>query len=54
MKAYLWSTSDGQASLTVNGRQQQRQGTKPASGKNTNCSYYSSCKVVYATTAQSL
>ena len=40
MKAYLWSTSDGNASWTVNGRQGPRQGTKPASGKIANFSYY--------------
>ena len=33
MKAYLWSTNDGNASWTVNGRQGLRQGMKPASGK---------------------
>ena len=39
MNAYLWSTYDGNASWTVNGRQGHRQGTKPASGKIANCSY---------------
>ena len=40
MKAYLWSTNDGNASWTFNGRQRPWQGTKPASGKITNCSFY--------------
>ena len=59
MKAYLWSTNDGNASWTVNGRQGPRQGTKPASGGIANCSsyssssYYSSRKNVYFTTAHS-
>ena len=39
MKAYLWSTNNGNASLTVNGHQGSRQGTKTASGKIVNCSY---------------
>ena len=33
MKAYLWSTSDGKANWTVNGRLRHRQGMKPESGK---------------------
>ena len=37
MKAYVWSTNDGNASWTVNGS---RQGTKQASGKIENCSNY--------------
>ena len=55
MKAYLWSTNEGNASWTVNGRQGSRQGTKPASGNITNCSssYYYSCKNVYFMTAHS-
>ena len=55
MKAYLWSTNDGNASWTVNGRQEPRQGTKPASGKIANCSsyYFYSRKNVYSTTAHS-
>ena len=36
MKAYLWSTSDGNASWAVNGRQRPRQGTKPVSAKIAN------------------
>ena len=39
MKAYLWSTNDGNASRTVDGCQGSWQGMKPASGKITNCSY---------------
>ena len=38
MKAYLWSTNDGNASWTVSGCQGHRQGTKPASGKIANFS----------------
>ena len=54
MKAYLWPNNDGNASWTVNGRQGPQQGTKPASGKTANCSYYSySHKIVYSTTAHS-
>ena len=58
MEAYLWSTDNGNASWTVNGRQGPRQGTKPASGKIANCSYshsyYSySRKNVCSTTAHS-
>ena len=41
MKAYLWSTNDGNTSWIVNECQGPRQGTKPASGKIANCSYYS-------------
>ena len=54
-KAYLWSTNDGNASWTVNGRQGPWQGTKPASGKIAICSYsYSySRKEVCSTTAHS-
>ena len=52
MKAYLWSSSDGKSSWTVNERQRHQQGTKPESGKIANCSYssysysrsYSSCQ----------
>ena len=51
-KAYLWSTNDGNASWTVNGRHRPRQGMKPASGKISNCSYYSR-KIVYSTIAHS-
>ena len=40
MKAFSWSTNDGNASWTVNGSQRPRQGTKPASGKIANCSSY--------------
>ena len=40
MKAYLWSTNDGNAIWTVNGRQRPRQGMKPVSGKIANCSSY--------------
>ena len=40
MKADLWATNDGNASWTVNGRQGPRQGTKSASRKIANCSYY--------------
>ena len=36
MKAYLWSTNDGNAVWTVNGRQGPRQGKKPANGKIAN------------------
>ena len=36
MKAYLWSTNDGNATWTVNGRQGPQQGAKPASGKTMN------------------
>ena len=56
MKAYLWSTNDGKATWTINGRQRSRQGTKPASGKIANFSYsysYYSRKNVYSTTAHS-
>ena len=42
----LWSTDDGNASWTVNGRHGPRQGAKLASGKIANCSSYSSFKVV--------
>ena len=43
MKAYLWSTNDGDASWNVDGLQGPQQDTKPASGKIANCSYsYSS------------
>ena len=52
MKAYLWSTKNGNASWIINQHQGPRQGTKPASGKITNCSYYS-CKNVYSITAHS-
>ena len=52
MKAYLMSTNGGNASWTVNGCQEPRQGTKPASGKIANSSSYS-CKIVYSTTAHS-
>ena len=45
MNVYLWSTNDGNASWAFNGRQEHREGTKPASGKMVNCSpsydYYS-------------
>ena len=57
MKAYLWSTNDGNASWTINGREGPWQGTKLTSGKIANCSsssyhYYSySRKIVYSTTA---
>ena len=53
MKAYVWSTNDGNASWTVNVCQGPWQGTKPASGKSTKCSYYSyyACKKGYSTTA---
>ena len=48
MKAYmyLWTTTDGKASLTFNWHQKRQQGTKPESGKIANCSYsyYYSCK----------
>ena len=49
MKAYLWSTNNGNASWTVYGGQGTRQGTKPASGKFANffpsySSYYYSRK----------
>ena len=42
MKAFLRSTTNGNASWTVNRRQGPRQGTKPASGKivNRSSSYY--------------
>ena len=40
MKAYLWSTNDGNASWTVNRHQGHWQGTKPASSKFVNCSSY--------------
>ena len=56
MKVYLLSTNDGNAGWTVNGRQGPRHGTKPASGKIMNCSYYFysySLKIVYSTTAPS-
>ena len=33
MKAYRWSTNDGNAHWTVDGRQGPRQGTKLTSGK---------------------
>ena len=36
MNAYLWSTNNGNASWTLNGRQGPRQGKKPASGKIAN------------------
>ena len=36
MKAYLWSTNDGNDSWTINGSQGPRQGTKSASGKIAN------------------
>ena len=52
MKAYLWSTNDGNASWTVNGRQGLRQGTKLASGKLQIVLTYS-CKNIYSATAHS-
>ena len=42
MKAYLWTTTDGNAYWTINGRQRHRQGMNPPSGKIANCSSYSS------------
>ena len=39
MKAYLWSTNDGNVRWTVKGHQGPRQSTKPVSGKIANCSY---------------
>ena len=54
MKAYPWSTNDGNASWSVNGHQRPQQDTKPVSGKIANCSYYSySRKILYSTTAHS-
>ena len=41
MKAYLWSTIDGNPSWTANGCKGPLQGMKPVSGKIMNCSYYS-------------
>ena len=52
MKAYLWSTNDGNASWTVDGHQGPWQGTKPASGKIANFSYYSYSRKIHSTTAQ--
>ena len=36
LKVYLWSTNDGKASWTVNGRRRRWQGTNTASGKTLN------------------
>ena len=55
MKAYLWSTNDGNASLTLNGRRGSLQGTKPAIGKiwNYSYSYFNSRKKVRSAIAHS-
>ena len=48
MRVYLWSTNDGNASWTVNGRQGPQQGTKPVRGKIANCSYSYSYSYSYS------
>ena len=48
MNAYLWSTNNGNAIWTINGRQGPQQGTKHTSGKITDCFYsYSSYSSSY-------
>ena len=41
MKAYLWSSNNGNASWTINGHQEPWQSAKPASGNIAKYSYYS-------------